>query len=129
MLGADKVEKTLVPKDLSPVPSPEIKTESLPPICNLPAGELVPIPTLSVLASPKMRFASVSPSTRKSLSAPESLNTNVPPSKLTFPVAESVVNAPVLAVVAPTVPLMFMDAVPVRFVTVPEEGVPSGPPL
>jgi hypothetical protein len=36
----------------------------------------------------------------------------------------SVVNAPVVAVVAPTVPLMLMDAVPVRFVTVPLDGVP-----
>ena len=44
-----------------------------------------------------------------------------------FPVADNVVNAPVLAVVAPTVPLMLMDAVPVRFVTVPLVGVPSAP--
>ena len=36
-----------------------------------------------------------------------------------------VVNAPVLAVVAPTVPLMLMLAVPVKLVTTPEEGVPS----
>ena len=39
-----------------------------------------------------------------------------------------VVNAPVLAVVAPTVPLMFMLAVPVKLVTVPLAGVPSAPP-
>ena len=45
------------------------------------------------------------------------------------PDAEMVVNAPVLAVVAPTVPLMLIDAVPVRFVTVPEDGVPKAPPL
>ena len=49
--------------------------------------------------------------------------------KVTLPVADSVVNAPVLAVVAPTVPLMLMDAVPVRFVTVPLDGVPNTPPL
>jgi hypothetical protein len=36
----------------------------------------------------------------------------------------SVVNAPVLAVVAPTVPLMLMLAVPVKLVTTPDEGVP-----
>lgn len=30
-------------------------------------------------------------------------------------------------VVAPTVPLMLIDAVPVRFVTVPDEGVPRAP--
>ena len=36
-----------------------------------------------------------------------------------------VVNAPVLGVVAPTVPLMLMLAVPVRFVTVPLDGVPK----
>jgi len=33
----------------------------------------------------------------------------------------------VLRVVAPTVPLMLIDAVPVRFVTVPLVGVPSAP--
>jgi hypothetical protein len=49
--------------------------------------------------------------------------------KVTAPVAVSVVNAPVEAVVAPTVPLMFIEAVPVRLVTVPELGVPNAPPL
>ena len=44
-------------------------------------------------------------------------------------VADAVVNAPVVGVVAPTVPLMLMEAVPVRLVTVPLEGVPSAPPL
>jgi len=37
----------------------------------------------------------------------------------------SVVNAPVVAVVAPTVPLMLILAVPVRLVTVPLAGVPN----
>jgi hypothetical protein len=45
------------------------------------------------------------------------------------PVAEMVVNAPVVGVVAPTVPLMLIEAVPVRFVTVPLLGVPKAPPL
>jgi hypothetical protein len=45
------------------------------------------------------------------------------------PVAETVVNAPVEAVVAPTVPLMLMEAVPVKLVTVPLLGVPNAPPL
>ena len=36
---------------------------------------------------------------------------------------------PVFAVVAPTVPLILIDAVPVKFVTVPLEGVPRAPPL
>ena len=40
-----------------------------------------------------------------------------------------VVNLPVVGVVAPTVPLMLIEAVPVRFVTVPLEGVPKTPPL
>jgi len=44
-------------------------------------------------------------------------------------VAVNVVNAPVVGVVAPTVPLMLMLAVPVRFVTVPLDGVPRAPPL
>jgi len=43
------------------------------------------------------------------------------------------VNAPVFGVVAPTVPLcapfVLMLAVPVRFVTVPLDGVPRAPPL
>lgn len=38
-------------------------------------------------------------------------------------------NAPVVAVVAPTVPLMLIEAVPVRLVTVPLEGVPNAPPF
>ena len=38
-------------------------------------------------------------------------------------------NTPVLGVVAPTVPLMLMLAVPVKLVTVPLDGVPSAPPL
>ena len=37
----------------------------------------------------------------------------------------SVVNAPVEGVVAPTVPLMLIEAVPVRFVTTPDAGVPN----
>ena len=43
--------------------------------------------------------------------------------------ALKVVNAPVLAVVAPTVPLMLIEAVPVKLVTVPLDGVPKAPPL
>lgn len=50
------------------------------------------------------------------------------PVPLTVELADNVVNAPVLAVVAPTVPLMLIDAVPVRLVTVPELGVPNAPP-
>ena len=44
--------------------------------------------------------------------------------ELMFVLAVSVVNAPVVAVVAPTVPFMLIDAVPVKFVTVPLAGVP-----
>jgi hypothetical protein len=44
-------------------------------------------------------------------------------------VAVTVVNAPVVGDVAPTVPLMLIDAVPVRLVTVPLDGVPKAPPL
>lgn len=42
-------------------------------------------------------------------------------------IAVAVVNVPVDGVVAPTVPLMLIDAVPVRFVTVPLDGVPNAP--
>ena len=51
------------------------------------------------------------------------------PVPLTVDEADRVVNAPLFAVVAPTVPLMLMLAVPVRLVTVPLDGVPSAPPL
>ena len=40
-----------------------------------------------------------------------------------------VVCVPAAGVVAPTVPLMLIEAVPVRFVTVPLDGVPRAPPL
>ena len=40
-------------------------------------------------------------------------------------VRDTVVNAPVVSAVAPTVPLMFIDAVPVRLVTTPLLGVPK----
>lgn len=40
-----------------------------------------------------------------------------------------VVKAPVVGVVEPTVPFILIDAVPVRFVTVPEDGVPSTHPF
>ena len=40
-----------------------------------------------------------------------------------------VVNLPVVGVVAPTVPLMLILAVPVKLVTVPLEGMPNAPPF
>ena len=57
------------------------------PMWSLDAGLFSPIPTRSVLASKNSRFASVSPSKRASRSAPASLKTNVPPLRLTLPVA------------------------------------------
>ncbi len=42
-------------------------------------------------------------------------------------VAANEVNVPAAGVVAPTVPFIFIEAVPVRFVTVPDDGVPSAP--
>ena len=42
-----------------------------------------------------------------------------------FVLAVRVVKSPALRVVAPTVPLMLIEAVPVRFVTTPLAGVPS----
>ena len=48
-----------------------------------------------------------------------------PPLCVTVLEVVRVVNAPVVAVVAPIVPLMLMEAVPVRLVTVPLLGVPS----
>jgi hypothetical protein len=51
------------------------------------------------------------------------------PVPLTVEDADSVVNAPVAGVVAPTVPLISIDAVPVRLVTVPLDGVPKTPPF
>jgi len=52
-------------------------------------------------------------------------NPFVAPDAVTSPVALSVVNAPAAGVVAPTVPLILIDAVPVRLVTVPLDGVPN----
>ena len=43
------------------------------------------------------------------------------------PVVVTVVNEPVVGVMAPTVPLMLIEAVPVRLVTVPLVGVPRAP--
>jgi hypothetical protein len=51
----------------------------------------------------------------------------VPPLCVTVEDVVRVVKAPVVAVVAPTVPLMLIEAVPVRLVTVPLEGVPNAP--
>ena len=63
----------------------------------------MPMPILSVEASIISKLASESPSTLKSISAPDSLKTNVPPSKLTLPVA---VNAVVASVVPSYVRLL-----------------------
>jgi len=53
------------------------------------------------------------------------------PVNVRFPLVLRLVAATVLGVVAPTVPLcapfVLIDAVPVRFVTVPELGVPNAP--
>lgn len=53
----------------------------------------------------------------------------VPYDKVSLVLTVVVVKAPVVGVVAPTVPLILIEAVPVRFVTVPLEGVPNAPPL
>ena len=53
---------------------------------NSVEGEFVFIPTRSLPASVKNRFASPLPSILKSRSADDSLNTNVPPSSDVFPV-------------------------------------------
>lgn len=45
------------------------------------------------------------------------------------PESVTLVKVPAAGVVAPTVPLIFILAVPVRFVTVPDDGVPSAPPF
>lgn len=47
------------------------------------------------------------------------------PVPLTVELADNVVNAPVLGVVAPTVPLMFIEAVPDALVNVMALGVPK----
>jgi len=83
----------------------------------LSAGELVPIPTLPLLVAKLAPVVEeIAPVTA---SAPEFTAASVE-----VPDADSAVNAPVEAVVAPIVPLMFIEAVPVRFVTTPLLGVP-----
>lgn len=49
----------------------------------------------------------------------------VNPERVAVPLADSVVNAPVVGVVAPTVPLMLMLAVPLAFVSTIALGVPK----
>lgn len=51
-------------------------------------------------------------------------NVCAPPIRVS-PLAPKVVKLPAAGVVAPTVPLMLMEAVPVRLVTVPLAGVPK----
>jgi hypothetical protein len=53
----------------------------------------------------------------------------VEPLRAIVEVTFNVVTAAVEAVVAPTVPLILIEAVPVRFVTVPLDGVPSPLPI
>jgi hypothetical protein len=109
-------------------------------IVNLPAvGAVDPMPTLPPVT---IRIRSVWDAVLKAIKsvvpAPEVLwsvrvdAAAVPPLysgvvRLVEP--DIVVNAPVVAVVAPTVPLMLIEAVPVRLVTVPLDGVPRAPPL
>lgn len=57
----------------------------------------MPIPIRSVEASVINKLASLSPSILKSLSAPASLKTKVPPFKLTLPVAVKAVVARVVS--------------------------------
>jgi hypothetical protein len=47
------------------------------------------------------------------------------PVKARLPESVNDVNEPEAGVVAPTVPLMLIEAVPVKLVTVPDDGVPS----
>jgi len=86
--------------------------------------------SIRILSTPSLEKAMVSAVGKKIpvLVSPEVMiagSAAVPAEKVATPVADSVVNAPVVGVVAPTVPLMLMDAVPVRLVTTPLEGVPS----
>ena len=70
-------------------------------------------------------LATVAPNAKLQL---EALNPNTGVVLVTE-LVDKTVNAPVFAVVAPTVPLILMLAVPVRLVTVPLDGVPNTPPL
>ena len=73
-------------------PSKEIAPVAL----NVPAtskvvpGELVAIPTRSVLASTLIKLACVTPENVASLLAPAALNVKSPPLRVTFPVASNV---------------------------------------
>ena len=83
------------------------------PLC--PSNSLVLVLKRNLPAAPVGRSAVVPV---ESFTAPVEL-------KLESAEAVMLVKAPVLAVVAPTVPLMLMEAVPVRFVTTPLAGVPN----
>ena len=73
--------------NVNPPPSKSIAPVALTPptTCNSVEGEFVFIPILSLPASVKNKFASPLPSILKSKSADDSLNTKVPPSKITLP--------------------------------------------
>jgi hypothetical protein len=88
------------------------------------------LPTFKVVAAPKALTVVLTVLNTVALTGP----TIAAPS-VVAPVTPSVVlkvpevKAPVVAVVAPTVPLMLILAVPVRFVTTPDAGVPRIAPL
>ena len=107
----------------------ETATSPVPPIPTFPAlsiriRSVPPVVNPSVSAAGKKMPVFVSPVVVRPGSAA------VPAAKVDTPVTPRVVlavnevKAPVVAVVAPTVPLMLIDAVPVRLVTVPLAGVP-----
>ncbi len=128
--GPTKTCPVDVPATLTlPVPFASILSASLvpleiadnwtPPAAAAPVTS-IPVTTDAVLAL-TLRTGSVAPCLP---TANAEALVDVPVSVVEY-VAD--VNAPVVGVVAPTVPLMLMLAVPVRFVTVPLDGVPNAP--
>ena len=97
----------------------------LPSISVAGAPVAVPTPIRSVDASVMNKLGSVSPSMRKSLSAPVSLNIKVPPSKLTLPLAVNVVPtiARKVPAAADTAPMVVPSIAPAFISTVAKVAV------
>jgi hypothetical protein len=115
------------------VPRPEMPVDTGSPVALVSVNE-VGVPRLGVVnvgevASTLLPVPVLVTLTMFLLTSKASAVLAVKPESVVVDEADNVVNAPVFGVVAPTVPLILIDAVPVRFVTVPLEGVPSAPPL
>lgn len=130
-----KLFAEIAPLAVIPVSDNEPPAPVVPPVptCRLPKEGLVmlALPAKFVLARTNVpELVPAVPSPKFKVAAAERERPTSEFHASTEPaVRETDVNAPVVGVVAPTVPLILIEAVPVRLVTVPLDGVPRAPPL